>query len=258
MKTEGLRARARAHLYGFLARAFRSEDETFGEALDSGGCRTRLASAAAVLDPANLAEPVRRALCAAEQSKREERESARIRAFGFTLRGTVPPYELEYGRSDVFQMSQELADLAGFYRAFGMEMDPESNERADHIAAELEYMLLLSAHQTQAEEEAEHEGLEHLAVSQDAQRKFLRDHLGRWGIGFGRRMAAFEAGGFLGECGTLLAEFLASDCRALGVAHGPQHLELRETGSAEELIAAQNCDASLATHDGGGNEAEAG
>ncbi len=51
MKTEGLRARARAHLYGFLARAFRSEDETFGEALDSGGCRTRLASAAAVLDP---------------------------------------------------------------------------------------------------------------------------------------------------------------------------------------------------------------
>ena len=42
--------------------------------------------------------------------------------FGHTVRGEIPPYETEYGNEALFQQPQELGDLMGFYRAFGLNV----------------------------------------------------------------------------------------------------------------------------------------
>jgi TorA maturation chaperone TorD len=63
--------------------------------------------------------------------------------FGHSLRGRTCPYETEYGKREPVRQAHELSDIAGFYRAFGLEQKSAS-ERCDHIACELEFLELLS------------------------------------------------------------------------------------------------------------------
>ncbi len=70
----------------------------------------------------------------------------------------------------------QLADIAGFYRAFGVEVEP-GTERADHIAAELEFMHLLAVKEALAGERAEAENIQ---ICREGAASFLHDHLGRW------------------------------------------------------------------------------
>ena len=51
--------------------------------------------------------------------------------FGHAVRGACPAYEMEYGRNEIIRQASDLADLAGFYRAFGMEIaGPVANVRS--------------------------------------------------------------------------------------------------------------------------------
>lgn len=70
----------------------------------------------------------------------------------------------------------ELADIAGFYHAFGVEVIP-GVERVDHIAVELEFLHLLAVKTALALENGE---FEHAEICRDAATAFLNDHLGRW------------------------------------------------------------------------------
>lgn len=88
------------------------------------------------------------------------------------LRGRAPPYEGSY--LDSSRASQELTDIAGFLRAFGLK---PLNERPDHIVAQLELMSLLCLKETVA---LGNELADEARVCRDAQIAFLRDHLGRW------------------------------------------------------------------------------
>src|SRR3989304_3385529 len=63
--------------------------------------------------------------------------------FGHTISQECPPYETEYGSAHVFQQAQRLSDIAGFYRAFGIEVSARAKERLDHIAVELAFMSFL-------------------------------------------------------------------------------------------------------------------
>src|SRR3972149_12155544 len=71
-------------------------------------------------------------------------EEEYCRLFTHTISTECPPYEGEYDNSDIFQKSQAMADIAGFYRAFGLETSPSFRERPDHISAELEFMHYLT------------------------------------------------------------------------------------------------------------------
>ena len=62
-----------------------------------------------------------------------ELQDVYIRLFGHAVRGKCPLYELEYGRSEITQQASGLADIAGFYTAFGMELDRNTDERGDPI-----------------------------------------------------------------------------------------------------------------------------
>lgn len=101
----------------------------------------------------------------------------------------------------------ELADIAGFYKAFGVEVAPET-ERVDHIAAELEFMHLLAVKQALAEERGE---AEHADLCRDASTKFLTDHLGRWSGKLQIHLEAESADRVYCAAGSLLASFVSAD-----------------------------------------------
>lgn len=96
------------------------------------------------------------------------------RVFGLT--GSLC-YETEYGLPHEFRQSQELADLAGFYQAFGFKVGGRVRERPDHVAVQMEFMYLLALKEALAISQANFDQVE---ICQDAQGSFLTDHLGQW------------------------------------------------------------------------------
>jgi DMSO reductase family type II enzyme chaperone len=150
------------------------------------------------------------------------------RFFGHTARGLVPPYETEYGEESVFQPMQEMSDLAAFYRAFGLAMAPCAHERPDHLSCECEFLAILCRKEAYALERDDQPMLE---GTKQALRLFLRDHLGRWAPGFGKKVAREDPEGFFGTLGLLCAEFIAHECREAGVPAGPELLRLRSAES---------------------------
>jgi TorA maturation chaperone TorD len=86
-------------------------------------------------------------------------------------------YETECGLPHEFRQSQELADISGFYRAFGFQVGATVRERPDHLATELEFMYLLTLKEALAVQQNLDEQAQ---ICSDAQRKFLQDHLAGW------------------------------------------------------------------------------
>jgi TorA maturation chaperone TorD len=94
----------------------------------------------------------------------------------FGLAGSLV-YETECGLPHEFRQSQELADIAGFYRAFGFRVGASVRERPDHLATELEFMYLLTLKEAASVQQNLKEQVE---ICRSAQGKFLQDHLARW------------------------------------------------------------------------------
>ena len=144
--------------------------------------------------------------------------------FGHAVRGTCPLYELEYGQAEIVQQAGELADIAGFYSAFGLECTQESMERVDHVSVECEFMSVLCAKYATG---VLSNGTDLMDACFDGQRTFLRDHLTRWFLAFCSRVAKANGDGVYGCFARLGAAFLACECRAFGITTGPEYLELR-------------------------------
>lgn len=102
-------------------------------------------------------------------------ENEFLRVFGLLLSPACPPYETEYCRQSLsVYRSQQLADIAGFYRAFGLEAE---RERPDHLVLELEFMAWLILKTLRAETLGDQEAAE---VSRRAQARFFEEHLAWW------------------------------------------------------------------------------
>lgn len=112
-------------------------------------------------------------------------EMAYQRSFTLTFSPDVPAYEVAYVSTDIFRQTETMADIAGFYRAFGAEVGGVNRERVDHIAVELSFMQLVCLKEVYARE---HDDDEARGISRDAQRSFLRDHLLCWAPAFARRL----------------------------------------------------------------------
>jgi TorA maturation chaperone TorD len=190
------------------------------------------------------------ALTALPRAAIDAADAAFWRLFGHTTRGQVCPCETEYGRDDGFHQPQQLADISGYYLAFGLRFGAVADVRADHIACECEFMDFLSRKEAWlAGHEARNEQQdESLTLTREAGRTFLRDHLASFGCAFGARVASEDPGGFYGAFGRLLLVFLQSECRRVGVRPGALDLAVRSAdrdeapmacGSADDLIQIQ-------------------
>ena len=230
-------ALCRSALYEALALGFRPPtDESVGRLASPEGS-SALADAAAALDGAwgtDLAELVRRLAACTPSPSAQTLDAFYRRLFGHTVRGVVPPYETEYGEDSPFLPAQEMSDLAGFFRAFGLVLDPAGHERIDHISCECEFLLFLARKEAYALERADESLREDI---RRAARLFLRDHAGRFAPAFGKKLAREDPGGFYGALGELCAAFVGQECAQTGVPAGPEVLRLRSTSDGDAPMA---------------------
>lgn len=187
----------------------------------------------------NLSPQVRQ-LCEAQSL--EALAESYLHLFGHTAQAHVPLHETEYGEDTMFQQPQQLGDIAGFFNAFGVKLNPQQHERVDHISCECEFMAFLArkeAHALQCHD------ADMVAAVRRGQRLFLRDHLGRFVPALSNLLRREDARGFYAAFGNLLYDFVHGECLRQQVQIGPEQLRLRpETqndgcftcGTGEEVI----------------------
>jgi DMSO reductase family type II enzyme chaperone len=128
------------------------------------------------------------------------------RVFSHIMSADCPPCETIYTAPHIFQQTQELSDIAGFFRAFGLEM--ADRERLDHISVELEFMHFLTYKEAYA---LTRHGSAKARLCREAQRKFMQEHLGRWALRFAERLSGKADGGYYGCVASLTEAFLSAE-----------------------------------------------
>jgi TorA maturation chaperone TorD len=125
--------------------------------------------------------------------------------------GRIGPYECSNTLVSAGGHTAPLADIAGFYRAFGVKIQ---GDRPDHMVAELEFFSLVTvaeaaARSTGADDQAE--------VAASAARSFLRDHLGRWLDAFATRVLEVDPPLVWGPIAAAAASMVRSETRRRNV-----------------------------------------
>jgi TorA maturation chaperone TorD len=162
-----------------------------------GQALTGLATAARAADPATLATE-----------------------YTFLFDGQVrcAPWESAYGAAP--QMAGKaalLADVAGFYAAFGLAPASLQPDVEDHIVAELEFMSALALKEAWWRAEDVAEALE---ITRRAEVAFLSDHLGRWAPSLAEALRATTTLPYYVAAANLLTLWVQAEVDALGAAPG--------------------------------------
>jgi TorA maturation chaperone TorD len=221
-------ALARAAAYTLLAAGLRFPDDDWASALEAViafGQQARRGlgpepEVDAILDAmSSCCDPD----VARQAAAMDEVRSQYAALFGHAVRGKCPPYELEYGAGEIVQRAPDLADIAGFYAAFGLAVAAWDAERCDHASVEFEFMSILSAKEAHAIDQGD---AELLRATTDAQRLFLRDHLATWIPAFARRLATAAPEGLYAAIAGFLQTFLPAECVRVDVPPGPVWLDL--------------------------------
>ncbi len=221
-------ALARGNVYRLLSQVYLHPSEEFFNALKGGAFADELRSSIKTLLEANdgdlkqKAELMQKELSRAARGSLSKLRSEYYRVFGHTISMECPPYETQYGVAHLFQQTQELSDVSGFYRAFGLET--KSGERLDHISVELEFMHFLCCKQAYATQN--NHGRDKIEICVEAQEKFLGQHLGKWVFVFTKLLKRKEKGGFYRSFAELTESFIAFELAHLDVK--PQELSAPE------------------------------
>lgn len=169
----------------------------------------------------------------------DDLESAYTRVFQHVHSVDATLYETDMTvQGDVFRQTQELADLGGFYRAFGMEC---GEERQDALSVELEFLHLITYKIGWAIVQGEVAGQE---ICEGARRAFLSDHVLRWVPDVAKRVEALDGDGPYGLAATFLRVFLDDESARLGVqpARAVRRIPLAVLAEAEDGGAVPLCE----------------
>ncbi len=141
------------------------------------------------------------------------------KTFGLLVSAACPPYETEFINSKfTFQRSNTLADVSGFYKAFGLTISSRNAERPDHIVLELEFMAFLLGKEREAHDDDDAQDRnERVAICRDAQTRFLREHLAGWVPPFGKLLSRENRDGFYASAGAFLSSLIPAERALLNV-----------------------------------------
>jgi TorA maturation chaperone TorD len=130
----------------------------------------------------------------------------------FDVGRKISPYETEYMTEKLSRKPFELADIAGFYTAFGLNVTEEmrNKEALDHISIELEFMAILAWKEQCALENGQEENV---AIVKDAKLKFFQEHLAKWGFFFCRQIYGLGGDGFFIRLARLLELVMILECK---------------------------------------------
>jgi TorA maturation chaperone TorD len=193
---------ARGALFTLLARGFSYPEP---------GCRAAflrdLAKVTAARREPSL-EPVRRAWINAD-------EAALAAEYGrlFMRNTPCPLHETAYG--DARRMAgraAELADINGFYAAFGLKLSESDPDLPDHLATELEFYGLLLVKQAYAQCRRR---AADLRVTERAAQRFMEQHLGRWGVALAGALAVNGAAAPFRTLVAAVQAAIGAECKAL-------------------------------------------
>jgi TorA maturation chaperone TorD len=166
------------------------------------------------------------------------------RVFGLVIAKECPPYETEYDpANETFQRSQQLADIAGFYRAFGIEPSSAMPERPDHIALELEFMafLIMKKRLALAGAEDDTHGIEWAMICTEAARKFFTAHLSWWVPAFAMGLRRKAGSGFYAALARVVAAWVPAERARLEVAAARMPVEAVLIERPEEQASCTGC-----------------
>lgn len=235
-------ALARSALYGVIASVFRRPDDPLFRTFSSHQEQRALTEAIGLLGAGGF-ERMQSAishLCeAAEATNHDTRMFAFVQLFGHTARGVVPPYETEYGTGGPFFQPQEMSDIVGFYRAFGLDLDPRRHERLDHMSCEAEFMCFLCAKEAYAADAGDASTAQ--AVRR-AQRLFMRDHLSAFAQTVFANMARQASAIWHAAAAEFGSAFIESECAYLDLPLGRTYLSLRQVEDVAVPMACGNCE----------------
>jgi TorA maturation chaperone TorD len=140
------------------------------------------------------------------------------RVFSNVITLDCPPYETLFGNDHVFGQAHTMGDIAGFYKAFGVELSRDIHERLDHLSVELEFMHFLSYKESYARC---HDGHDKIQIVEEAQKKFVKEHIGRWVPMFSRMLMKKADSGFFRIMAEFSSEWMDFDVAYLGVQPEP-------------------------------------
>lgn len=144
------------------------------------------------------------------------------------------PYETEY-ETDPFAKSRQLADISGFYQAFGMDISNDRRVMGDFIGIETEFMAILCRKEAHAVMSGWDERQQ---ISLEAQRAFVKSHLGRWYQVFCTELRVNARSELYLGLAKLLESFVGMEIAALGVL--PRPLQRRMLSASDSQR--PNCD----------------
>ena len=140
------------------------------------------------------------------------------RVFSNVISLDCPPYETLFGNDHVFGQSYTMGDIAGFYSAFGLQLSNDIHERIDHLSVELEFIHYLSYKESYA---LIHDGPEKLQTVVDAEKRFVKEHVGRWVPLFSGMLKRKADFGFYKALADFTADWVAFEIAYLGVTPQP-------------------------------------
>jgi TorA maturation chaperone TorD len=145
-------------------------------------------------------------------------QSEHRRVFSNVITLDCPPYETLFGNDHVFAQSHVMGDISGFYKAFGVELSKDIHERLDHLSVEFEFMHFLAYKESYSRC---HDGADKTQIVVDAQKKFVKNHIGRWVPLFCRMLTKKADSGLFKVIADMTADWMDFETAFLGVTPQP-------------------------------------